>query len=106
MDLLPRASGFGFGLRAEDSEPLSLEHLLGGSWVVVAGVTSPRMSLIHMVTLLLTPLITTHEPPSRDCHTGASELGTSHELCAELWRIDEPWVVSSGISGFICGLRV
>ena len=96
MDLLPRASGFGFGLGAEDSEPLSLE----GSWVVVTGVTSPRMSVIHMVTLLITPLITTHEPPSRDCHTGASELGTSRELCAELWS------VSSGISGFICGLRV
>ena len=38
-------------------------RLLGGSWVVTTGVISP---LITTVTLLITPLITTHEPPSKD----------------------------------------
>ena len=39
-------------------------RLLGGSWVVISRVRviSP---LIWIVTLLITPLITTHEPPSR-----------------------------------------
>ena len=39
--------------------------LLGGSWVVISSVITPLMGLIAIVTLLITPLITTHEPPSR-----------------------------------------
>ena len=39
-----------------------LGTLLGGSWAVISRVISP---LIAIVTLLTTPLITTHEPPSR-----------------------------------------
>ena len=42
--------------------------LLGGSWVVVSGVISPLIwgiSFICIVTLLITLLITAHEPPSR-----------------------------------------
>ena len=35
--------------------------LLGGSWVVISGTAA-----LIIVTLLITPLITTHEPPSRD----------------------------------------
>ena len=35
--------------------------MLGGSWLVISSVISP---LIWMVTLLIAPLITTHEPPS------------------------------------------
>ena len=38
--------------------------MLGGSWVVISGVTSPRIWVISIVTLLITLLITTHEPPS------------------------------------------
>ena len=34
---------------------------LGGSWVVISRVIS-----LTIVTLLMTPLITPHEPPSRD----------------------------------------
>ena len=42
-----------------------LLRLLGGSWVVLSGVTSPRIwVVVIIVTLLITPLITTHEPPS------------------------------------------
>ena len=40
-------------------------ELLGGSWLVISGVISPLMWLISIVTLLITLLITTHEPPSR-----------------------------------------
>ena len=39
--------------------------VLGGSWVVISGVISPLIWVIITVTLLITPLITTHEPPSR-----------------------------------------
>ena len=41
-----------------------LEPLLGGSWVVISGVISPLIWIITTVTLLITLLITTHEPPS------------------------------------------
>ena len=38
--------------------------MLGGSWVVISGVISPLIRVLSIVTLLITPLITTHEPPS------------------------------------------
>ena len=41
------------------------EALLGGSWVVISGVISPQIWVIAIVTLLVTPLITNHEPPSK-----------------------------------------
>ena len=44
--------------------PASLLTMLGGSWVVISGVISPLIWVITIVTLLLTPLITTHEPLS------------------------------------------
>ena len=43
---------------------LRLGNLLGGSWAVISRVISPRIWVISMVTLLITLLITTHEPPS------------------------------------------
>ena len=42
----------------------SLHHVLGGSWAVISGVISPRIWVIIMVTLLITPLITTLKPSS------------------------------------------
>ena len=33
-------------------------------WVVISGVISPLNRVIITVTLLISPLITTHEPPS------------------------------------------
>ena len=42
------------------------EGLLEGSWVVRSGVISPLIGVIVTVTLLITPLITTHESPSRE----------------------------------------
>ena len=38
--------------------------ILGGSWVVISGVISLLIWVITIVTLLITPVITTHEPPS------------------------------------------
>ena len=40
--------------------------LLGGSWVVISGVTSRVTIIITRIRGLITPLITTHEPPSVD----------------------------------------
>ena len=39
--------------------------LLGGSWVVIDGILRRVTILIHHIRGLITPLITTHEPPSR-----------------------------------------
>ena len=39
--------------------------VLEGSWVVISGVISPLIWVIIMVTLLIPPLVTTHEPLSR-----------------------------------------
>ena len=41
-----------------------LKDLLGGSWVVIRGVTSLLIWVITIDSFLITPLITTHEPPS------------------------------------------
>ena len=46
----------------------SLTALLGGSWVVISGVIRPLIwviSIVSIVTLPITLLLTTHEPPSR-----------------------------------------
>ena len=40
------------------------KNVLGGSWVVIIGVISPQIGVRIIVTLLISPLITTHEPPS------------------------------------------
>ena len=40
--------------------------VLGGSWVVVSGVVGRLSKVIAHIRGLITPLITTHEPPSRD----------------------------------------
>ena len=45
-------------------------RLLGGSWVVISGVISPRIWVISVVTPLIAPLATTHEPPSRGLRIG------------------------------------
>ena len=42
--------------------------ILGGSWVVISGVISPLKGVISIVTLLITLLLTTHEPPSGLCY--------------------------------------
>ena len=58
---------------------------LGGSWVVISGslkwVISPLIWVISIVTPLMTPLITTHEPPSG--FLGFQDLGSSWGLRVE-----------------------
>ena len=39
-------------------------ELLGGSWVVISGVISRVSVIITHISGLITPLKTTHEPPS------------------------------------------
>ena len=39
--------------------------VLGASWIVISGVISPLIWVTIIVILLITLLITTHEPPSR-----------------------------------------
>ena len=39
--------------------------VLGGSWVFISGVVSGVTILLTHIRGLITPLITTHEPPSR-----------------------------------------
>ena len=43
---------------------MGLDDALGGSWVVISGVISALIRGITIVTLLITPLITTHEQAS------------------------------------------
>ena len=62
--------------------------LLGGSWVVISGVISPLIWVITIVTLLITPLITTHEPPSAHVFGDALSSTAQH-------RILQNWTRSS-----------
>ena len=48
----------------ENLESSDVKALLGGSWAVITGVISPLIWVIIIVTLLIAPFITTHEPPS------------------------------------------
>ena len=48
----------------------TLITILGGSWVVRSGVISHLSRVVSIVTLLITLLITTHEPPSMSCILG------------------------------------
>ena len=57
--------------------------ILGGSWVVISRVRSPLIWVITIVTLLIAPLITTHEPPPSRPHQ--SEQGISCLVLAILW---------------------
>ena len=41
-----------------------LQGLLGGSWVVISGVLRPLIWVMSTFTLLIVPVMTTHEPPS------------------------------------------
>ena len=52
-----------------DWEPaLPSPSLLGGSWLVISRVISRITTVITHIKRLITPLITTHEPPSDGQH--------------------------------------
>ena len=48
--------------------------LLGGSWLAISGVRSLLIWVISIVTLLIDPSITTHDPPSKVDTQTASAL--------------------------------
>ena len=67
---LPGLRALGFSVcepRALRQRGLGIRWLrvLGGSGVVISRVISPLVWVISIVTLLITLLITTHEPPSK-----------------------------------------
>ena len=73
---------------------LKVSGLLGGSWVVISGVISPLIWVISVVTLLISLLITTHEPPSTMLYTPIiiplfSELVESFRLETRLFLFFE-----------------
>ena len=45
---------------------INLKKILGGSWGVISGVIGKVTIVITHVRGLITPLITTHEPPSSE----------------------------------------
>ena len=49
-----------------------INTVFGGSGVVISGVISPLIWVISIATLLITLLMTTHEPPSTPHHVGKS----------------------------------
>ena len=60
-------------------------RVLGGSWVVISRVISRVTILITHIRGLITPLITTHEPPSKFCGE-RSELGFARHGSSEVGR--------------------
>ena len=61
------------GIRAARLRTLATLLLLGGSWVVISRVISRLTILITHTRGLITLLITTPEPPSRDSHVQATK---------------------------------
>ena len=56
---VPRAAHAQGGAGTREDRVPEVQGLLGGSWVVISGVISPLISVISLVTLLITPFITT-----------------------------------------------
>ena len=63
--LWPLEAGLNHGLHLKPGIPLRPSTLLGGSWVVISRVVSRVTILITHIKGLISPFITTHEPPSR-----------------------------------------
>ena len=61
------------------------EGILGGSWVVISRVINRVTILITLLRGLITPLITTHEPPSRDSALGFRSWGSAAEVAFVWW---------------------
>ena len=61
---LELVTNYGKKQKTTNAAPDSVSEL-GGSWVVISMVIRSLTWVIAIVTLLVTPLITTHEPPSK-----------------------------------------
>ena len=66
--------------------PLIASQLVLGSWVVLSGAISPVTWVIIMVALLITLLITTHEPPSKRCQPFPDHSGIRPEFYGGSFR--------------------
>ena len=69
----------------------------GGSWVVIRRVIRPRIRVIsiYIVTLLMTPHITTHKPPSGKVALGHLTL-TLGNTRRGLQTIENVWCIGVG----------
>ena len=68
----------------------ALGVILGGSWVVTSGVLSPLIIwVISIVTLRITLLIATQEPPSRGSGLGVISLH-QQMLCPNYFSTPKP----------------
>ena len=65
------------GRRCSEPRRRGEQTLLGGSWVVISGVITRVTIVITYIRglILITPLITTHEPPSRPETLNGSSFG-------------------------------
>ena len=72
-----RVQGLGFRFRVRINKGTVQGSILGGSWVVISGVTSKVTIIITHIRALITPLITTHEPPSKGRFHGFRVQGGS-----------------------------
>ena len=77
----------GVEFRAYGALVRALIQLLGGSWVVICGVTSRVTIILSHIRGLITLLITTHEPTSRPLRD-PPRLG--HEGPLHGWRKSHP----------------
>ena len=57
--------------------------MLGGSRVVISRVVSPLIWVITILTLLITPLLTTHEPPSEGWHKCSFKQAVFYQILSE-----------------------
>ena len=65
---------------------VSTDRVLGGSWVVISGVISRVTIIMTHIRGLITPLITTHEPPSRDWQVREEGARRSKETTGDFDR--------------------
>ena len=70
--------------------------ILGGSWVVISGVISPLKGVISIVTLLITLLLTTHEPPS--IFVSTSHRCSTLLACQALLNMDRATAVTTDVA--------
>ena len=72
--------------------------LVEGSCIVISGVISPLIRVIITVSLLITSLITTHEPPSSQCNGSLGvPSAASFGLYGSRALLGGSWVVISGV---------
>ena len=86
MNQVPASESRAWAWSVLDPKPLTsnLETLLGGSRVVLSRAISPLIWVITIVVLLIVPLMTTHETPSRPL--SPSTFKTLHYKDAAFFR--------------------